>query len=480
MEKTKIPEENDAAKILIVDDEPLICNALSRLMKRNGFVPLVAYEEHSALEMLRIEIPDVVLLDFRMPSMNGMELMKKAKQLDPDLPVVMITAYADVHGAVDAMRAGAHDYLAKPFDHNEVIRIVHRAVSERKLKIKLKNLSAQLGDRLVLRKLMGHSEAVGKIIMDINKVAASDFSVIILGETGSGKELVAKAIHQASSRRDGPFVAIDCGAIPETLLESELFGYEKGAFTGAVKRKPGKFEICQNGTLLLDEMFNMSMAAQAKLLRVLQERKFNRIGGTQPVSMDVRLLVATNRDLEESSFANFRKDLFFRLNEFTIRIPPLRNRKEDIPYLANRFLKSTNLELQKNVRGFSEGAIDMLLSYDWPGNVRELRSLIRRAVLIADDLILEKHLEIKRSSRIENASENKKGVIEWKECSLKEIVRNKTLAVEREVLTEVLDYTDGNKAKAARLLKIDYKTIHNKLKSFGITPKGGKNGGSTE
>jgi two-component system nitrogen regulation response regulator GlnG len=275
-------------------------------------------------------------------------------------------------------------------------------------------------------------------------------------------------------------VAIDCGAIPETLLESELFGYEKGAFTGAVRQKPGKFEICQNGTLLLDEMFNMSMAAQAKLLRVLQERKINRIGGTQPVSMDVRLLVATNRDLEESSFANFRKDLFFRLCEFIIRIPPLRNRKEDIPYLANRFLKSTNLELQKNVKGFSEGAIDMLLSYDWPGNVRELRSLIRRAVLIADDLILEKHLEIKRSSRIENASENKKGVIEWKECSLKEIVRNKTLAVEREVLTEVLDYTDGNKAKAARLLKIDYKTIHNKLKSFGITPKGGKNGGSTE
>ncbi len=479
-EKTEPMETPDSAKILIVDDEPFICEILSRLMKKEGFVPVTAHDGDSAMEKLRLEVPNVLLLDFRMPGMNGMEVMKKAKRLDPDLPVVMITAYADIQGAVEAMREGAHDYLAKPFEHHEVIRIVRRAVSERELKTRLKDLSNQLEERFALRELMGPSEVVSKLIMDINRVATSDFSVIILGETGSGKELVARAVHHASPRRSGPFVAIDCGAIPESLLESELFGHEKGSFTGAVKQKPGKFEISQKGTLLLDEMFNMSMASQAKLLRVLQERKIYRVGGTQPIDVDVRLLVATNRDLEKCSSENFRKDLFFRLNEFTIRIPPLRQRKEDIPYLAKRFLTSTNLELQKNVRGFGDEAIDMLLAYDWPGNVRQLRSLIRRAVLMADDMVTEKHLDMKRLPRIETAPKVEKEYSAWQGRSLKEIVRDKTMAVEKEVLTRVLEETGGNKAKAARLLKIDYKTIHTKLKSLCISCDGGEDDGSTE
>jgi transcriptional regulator with GAF, ATPase, and Fis domain len=316
---------------------------------------------------------------------------------------------------------------------------------------------------------MGPSDAVARLISEVTRVAESDFSVIIVGETGSGKEVIAQAIHQSSLRSKEPFIPVDCGAIPETLLESELFGHEKGAFTDADRQKVGRFETAQGGTLFLDEISNTPLSSQAKLLRTLQEKKIYRVGGTKPIDVNVRLLVASNQDLYElADLGSFRKDLFYRLNEFSIKIPPLRKRKDDIPYLAKRFLDQANKELNKRVKGFSESALNLLFSYNWPGNVRQLRSVIRRGVLLAGEIVTEKDVEIKRVDVPGMAFTPKVEGAPWKNLSLKAIVQESVNAVEREVLAEVLKSTGGNKAKAARLLHIDYKTIHGKVKKFGI------------
>jgi two-component system nitrogen regulation response regulator GlnG len=464
-------------RILIVDDEKDICLLLARLMKSEGFEALVAYDGDTALKMVRLEEPDVLLADISMPGLNGLEVLKRVRELDPDLPVVMITAYAEIQGAVKAMKAGAHDYLAKPFNHNEVTRVVRRALAERELKCKLKYLADQFRESPSLSRLMGPSDTVARLISEVNRVAKSDFSVVIQGETGVGKELVAKAIHRASPRAAKPFVPVDCGAIPENLLENELFGHEKGAYTSAESLKPGKFETAKGGTLFLDEISNMPLTSQAKLLRALQDRKICRVGGTQPVEIDVRLLVASNQELEAAVAAGtFRQDLLYRLNEFTIQIPPLRGRKEDILYLAKRFLDITNIELNKNVRGISESAIEALLCCHWPGNVRQLRSTIRRAVLLAGEVITERDFDFHGECAPGPEMRHTSSLPEkpWESLSLKEIVQHSTLAVEREVLIKTLQYTGGNKAKAARMLQIDYKTMHNKVKQLSIFAKGGR------
>lgn len=456
--------------VLIVDDEPNICKILSRLVESEGFEALISHDGKSALEMIVSEMPDVLLVDFKMPEIDGMEVMKRAKEMDPDLAVVMITAYADIPRTVEAMKAGAHDYLAKPFEHHELIRVVRRALAERELKRKINKLSSQLQISCSFRKMMGPSDAIGRVISDVNRVAKSDFSVIIVGETGSGKELVARAIHNASTRSGNPFVPVDCGAIPETLLENELFGHEKGAFTGAQLQKRGKFEAAEGGTLFLDEVSSMPLGSQAKLLRVLQEKQIYRVGSTKPLKIDVRFLSASNKDLERAvESGSFRRDLYYRLNEFTVNIPPLRKRKEDIPYLAKRFLDTTNVQLNKNVKGFTESALEVLLTYHWPGNVRQFRSTIRRAVLLADNVISEKRLDIKKKPGPGLVPAPEVRTIPWEGLSLKQIVHSSTTAVERKVLSQVLRYTGGNKAKAARLLQIDYKTIHTKLKQLGIS-----------
>ncbi len=455
-------------QILITDDDKQICRILSDLLRREKLETLTAFDGETALSLVRSEYPDLLLVDMMLPGMDGMEVLRQAKELDPELPVVFITAHADARGAVKAVKAGAHDYLSKPFDNHEVIRVVHRALAERELKLKVRRLSSQVSN-VPLKGKMGPSDAVARLISEVNRVAESDFTIIIIGETGSGKEVVARAIHEASSRSKGPFIPVDCGAIPETLLESELFGHEKGAFTGAEMQKPGKFELANGGTLFLDEISNMPMGSQAKLLRVLQEKKVYRVGGTKPLSMNVRLLVASNQDLHELALSgSFRRDLFYRLNEFTIAIPPLRDRKEDIPYLAKRFLDQANMELNKQISGFSESALNVLFNYNWPGNVRQLRSIMRRAALLADDVITEKQLELKRVDVPGMAFTPKVQGTPWKNLSLKEILQQSITAVEREVLSEILKTTGGNKAKAARLLHIDYKTIHEKLKKLGI------------
>ena len=462
----------NGARVLIVDDDHDISLMLSALMKREGLASMVAPDGETALKMVPVSKPGMLLVDVKMPGIDGMEVLKRIKETDPELPVVLITAYAEIPASVAAMRAGAFDYLAKPFDHSEVIRVVRAALAERerRRRSQAENISADN----CLRVMMGPSDAVTRIIREVNRVAPSDFSVIIQGETGSGKELVARAIYQLSLRAGAPFIPLDCGAIPDTLIESELFGYQKGAFTGAVGPKAGKFEAAQGGTLFLDEIGNLPLSSQARLLRVLQEKAVLRLGANKPIKIDVRLLTASNQPLQglvESG--QLRKDLYFRLNEFAITIPPLRERKDDIPYLAKRFLDITNKELQKKVQGFSDYSLEALLSYNWPGNVRQLRSVIRRAVLLADDLITEKHLDIKRAPVPGLAFTPKIQGTPWKELSLREIVHHSVVTVEREVLMEVLKHTRGNKAKAARLLHIDYKTIHNKLKQLGIHQSGG-------
>jgi two-component system nitrogen regulation response regulator GlnG len=464
---------NKGKTILIVDDDRTVCQFLSRLAQGEGLVPTTAFEGETALAKVQAECPDVLLVDLRMPGMDGMEVMRRAKAFDEDLPVILITGNAEIKGAVAAMKAGAHDYLAKPFNDLEVKRVILRALSERELKRKLKNLSCEVQQSGSLREILGPSDAVGQLIADINHVAKSDFGVVILGETGAGKEVMARAIHQASLRADKPFVPVDCGAIPETLLEDELFGHEKGAFTSAVSKQGGKFEAAQAGTLFLDEISNMPLGSQAKLLRVLQEKSIYRIGSTKSINVDVRVLVASNQDLKILTDAGtFRRDLYFRLNEFTICIPPLRERRMDIIYLAKRFLDITNVELKKNVSDFSESAIEALLSHSWPGNVRQLRSTVRRAVLLADDIITDKHLDIVQlPNGLPGGGEARalepQGIPPG-DLPLKEIIRRSTMKLEREVLTQALRRTAGNKAKAARLLQIDYKTMHTKVKEYGI------------
>ena len=469
-----------AGRILIVDDEEGIRDNLARLLRREGLEPLVAAGGQAALDLIRRESPDVLLLDIRMPGLDGMEVLRQTKQLDGDLPVIMITSHGHVKGAVEALRAGAHDYLEKPFDHAEVIRSVHRALTDRGLRRTIRRLSERVREADALPDLMGPSEAVARISADVGRVARSDFAVLITGETGTGKELVARAIHQASPRTAAAFVAVDCGAIPETLFESELFGHEKGAFTGAERQKAGMFEAASGGSLFLDEIANMPLGCQAKLLRALQDKCVTRVGATKPVSVDIRLLAAANRDLEGAVAAGtFRRDLFFRLNEFAITIPALRERKQDIIFLAKRFLDLTNQELRKTVRGFSEAAVERLLAHDWPGNVRELRSTIRRAVLLADAVIDEGHLGLSRAPGLLGGLPGTSGG-PADGLPLREMVRRASIAVERATLLQVLKRTGGNKAKAARLLQIDYKTIYTKLKGYGITGQGGEEHGQEE
>ncbi len=466
------------SRVLIVDDEAAICKLLAHLFDQEGFQPIVAHDGKTALQQLRSAPPDTMILDLKLPDFDGMEILRQAKALCEDLPVVILTANAKIQGAVEAMRAAAFDYLPKPYDHQELVQVVRRAVAQRQPGLNIKQPASQPGASHELAQIMGPSEAIGRLIADVTLVAKSNFSVVIIGETGSGKEIIAQAIHARGPRAKGPFVPVDAGAIPETLFESELFGHEKGAFTGAAGRRAGRFEQATGGTLFLDEILNMPLVAQAKVLRALQEKSFCRVGGTEAIQTDVRVLAAGNQDLQaEVTAGRLRADLFYRLNEFTLRVPPLRERKEDLIFLAKRFLDSTNQELQKTVAGFSERAIQALLSHPWPGNVRQLRSTIRRAVLLAGEMVTEDHLDIFQDhsdilrriplpARLPMESGRSLGGL-----SLREIVTQSKSAVEREVLSRTLRQTGGNKAKAARLLQVDYKTVQTKIKQYGIGSK---------
>jgi DNA-binding NtrC family response regulator len=462
---------------LVVDDEPEIREILTQILETEGIRVISAPDGYLALQQIHFASPDAVLLDVRMPGLSGLDVLKRIRETDDDLPVVLVTAFADVHQAVEAGKQGAYDYLAKPFESSEVVWVTRRAVSEGQLKKKLKALSGRRVGTSSLIETMGPSDRIANLAADVHRVARSDFSVVIIGETGSGKELVAKAIHSDSARSEAPFIAVDCGAIPEPLLESELFGHEKGSFTGAEHQKPGKFELARGGTMFMDEVANLPLGSQAKFLRVLQDRLLYRVGGTKPVEVDIRLVTATNSDIQDLvSSGGFRSDLYYRLSEFTIFLPPLRERTEDIPYLAKRFLDSANIELKKTVSGFTQGAVHALMSYNWPGNVRQMRSVIRRAALVAKEEVTEGDLGIIPAQPARPVIQTNGA--SWSGASLGEIVQQAVRAVEVEVLTEMLRFTGGNKARAARLLKIDYKTIHAKVKKLGIQVKGSDDDGT--
>jgi two-component system nitrogen regulation response regulator GlnG len=391
------------------------------------------------------------------------------------VPVIMLTAYPAISDAVKAIKLGAADYLSKPFDHEALLRSLTRLItnpstpaanqSTKDLSVRHSEAPSPSG----LLREMGPSRHVQDLVAAVTRVAKTDFSVLVVGETGVGKELIVRAIHHASARVGGPFVPLDCGAISESLFENELFGHEKGSFTGATEKAAGKFEAANHGTLFLDEVSNLPASAQPKLLRALEQRAVCRLGASRPLAVDVRIVAATNVHPESLIAAgHFRLDLFYRLNEFVLRVPPLRERREDVPYLSKRFLSIAAAQLGKHIQGFSPEATELLANHSWPGNVRELLHVVRQAALVGGgEMIGARDLGICAAAPALINGQRP----QWKGLPLREVVRQHLVSLERQVLMEAMHSAAGNKAQAARMLKIDYKTIHQKLKEYGINPK---------
>lgn len=447
-------------KILIVDDEKLVRDVLRGNLAQSGFVPAEASDGMEAIRLFNIEKPDAVLLDIRMPGMDGITTLQKLKEISPEVPVIIITAHGDIPSAVNAIKLGAYDFISKPPDFEMLVLILKRAVEKVELERRLQKLDASIGTSLEWT--LGKSPAMGPVIKQISQVAGSDFSLIIQGETGTGKSLVARTIHNLSNRAGSLLVTVDIGAIPETLVESELFGHEKGAFTGADKKKKGFFEGAAGGTLFIDELQNMSQFVQAKLLRAVEEKKIYPLGSTRPELINVRIISATNADIREAvREKKFREDLFYRLGEFIISIPPLRERVEDITFLSQKFLTETADELDKPVRALSEESLALLKDYSWPGNVRELKNVIRRAVLVSQgEVILPEHIVFLIKDKSAGMSEERTAV-KGLPLSL--------LDIEKMAIKQALDLTNGNKTKAAAILQIDYSTLLRKIKQYSIS-----------
>ncbi len=456
-------------RVLITDDEKDVRRMLSVVLGSEGFDPLEAEDGQKALGIIRQGLADIMLLDLEMPDLTGLEVLRELRKLDRDFPIVMVTGFGSVEAAVEAGKYGIHGFLTKPFKNEEVVLAVHMALAS--LECRAESLcSLEFG--LPLREAMGPSAVIQEVLDQVELVAATNFTVILCGETGVGKEVIAHAIHQASPRCGGPFVAVDCGSIPPTLIESELFGHVKGAFTGADRLRVGNFEAAAGGTLFLDEINNLPLAMQAKLLRALQERRIHRVGSATPLQLDVRILAATNEDLSALVAAGrFRRDLFYRLNEFTIQVPSLRQRGQDVLFLAERFLEWTSVELKKDVHEITTLGKEMLLAYPWPGNVRELRNVIRRAVLLARTHVGPEQLGMAGVALPEE--EPPPGP--WAKLlssqkSFKDIVRQSISQAEHQILVQTLKQTGGNMKKAALILHLDYKTLRTKAKQYHIPP----------
>ncbi|HME96642.1 MAG TPA: sigma-54 dependent transcriptional regulator [Methylomirabilota bacterium] len=456
-------------KILVVDDEAEIRSLLGAILQNHGYEVVTAEDGDAALQQVQRERPDVILLDLSMPRMTGLAALPEIKRVDPEVPVIICTAHADLATAVRAMKLGAYDYLTKPFDVDLLALTVGRAVERGQLRSRIDELKRQ-GPDSSLAERMGGSAAIGQVIQQVARVAESSFTVLVQGETGTGKELVARAIHQQSPRRPAPFVAVDCGAIPETLVESELFGHERGAFTGAQAKRAGHFQLARGGTLFLDEIGNIPVATQAKLLRALEQREVLPLGSTRPVAVEARIIAATNSSLEDGVKASrFRADLYYRISEFTIALPPLRARREDIAHLAQRFLDEVSMELRRSVRRVADEAMDVLLRHDWPGNVRELRNVIRKAALLASDEVTVEHLPALGAPI--SAPARGAAAPAGEDLSLREAAELAATRAEREVIRRALETTKGNKSQAARMLRTDYTTLHAKMKRYGISAR---------
>ncbi len=434
---------------------------------------LQARSGEEGLSRFKEERPDLVLMDYCMPGRDGLEIAEEMKSFLPTASIIIITGYAEIKIAVKAMRMGAYDYITKPLNQDALLFSVRRALEKQDLEHEVAHLRKVLNGRVSLHQKMGNSDLIKKLVRNVEKVAPTSFTVLIEGESGSGKELVARAIHDLSQVKDGSFVAVDCGAIPDTLIESELFGYNKGAFTGAERDKPGYFELADGGTLFLDEVGNLSYNVQQSLLRVVQERMVQRLGGQKSVAISVRILAATNQCLSgDVESGKFRSDLFFRLNEFSIKIPSLRERTEDIPYLAKKFMDEAGRELGKECEGFSREILIALSQYSWPGNVRELRNVIRQAVLMCEENVLIGPGNLPFTYHSNSSNQGKGLQIPVPPCddqgSFKEVITGFKNVIEKRLIQDVMAETGGNKSETARRLKVDYKTLLRKLKLHEI------------
>src|SRR5688572_22482556 len=476
------------AKILVADDEQNLRRVLTALLRREGHDVVQAANGVEAID--RLADVDVVITDLRMPGADGMEVLRTASKNHPHVPVIMITAYGSVGQAVEAIKAGAFDYIEKPFEQDQIRAIVDKAVRQA-----IANQAApratlyapgEVGDNQAASRfgLVGTSGEMQSIYEVISKVADTPSTVLITGESGTGKELAAKALHENSSRKNGPFIKVNCAAIPKNLMESELFGYEKGAFTGATSSKPGRSELADGGTLFLDEIGEIPVEMQVKLLRAIQESEFERVGGLKTIKVDVRLITATNRDLEqEISRGNFREDLFYRLNVVPLQVPPLRKRTGDIPSLVQHIIKKFNERLKKSITGIADEALAALESHTWPGNIRELENVLERTILFCKgDRIERVDLQLVLAPSNQSggmapidAAPIDDDLDEHAEMSgsLKEVVRAETARVERELIVKALDETGGNVTQAARLLKISRKSLQMKMKEFGLRDREG-------
>jgi DNA-binding NtrC family response regulator len=443
---------------------------LRHALEAHGHAVLEARDEPEAIRELRQTRPVVVLTDLKLPVGDGFGVLRAAKELDPDLPVVVMTAYGSIQDAVAAMREGAMDFLAKPIEPDHLLLMVERAIAQRRMLTEYIVLKEELAERRGAPRIIGEDGKLRQVSQQLHRAAATDATVLLEGESGTGKELFARALHALSPRADGPFVAINCAAIPESLLESELFGYEKGAFTGAAQRKPGRFELAHRGTLFLDEIGDLPLALQAKILRALEEKQFERVGGTQSLHVDARVVAATNRNLKQRvSERQFREDLYFRLSVFPIQIPPLRERGDDVLILARHFVDKFCKDLNKKLLMLSPTALDDLTAYSWPGNVRELQNCIERAVILADgDSIHQRHLNLS----FRNAPSGQVQTDPWDQIDLSgtmtDAIRRVSGEVERRKIETALQEYGGNKAQAAHALQLGFKALMQKIKAYGI------------
>ena len=482
------------ARVLIVDDDHALLDGLPATLRlrMSGITVDTADSAIAALQRIATHDYDAIVTDIKMPGMDGLALLAEIRERWPDTPTLMITGHGEQELVLHALRGGAYDFIQKPIDRDYLVSSLRQAIDRgalnrkvreqrRGLEWRLNELEAIVEERTrklrdtknvaesAFKWLMDPCGQMQKIVEQIEQVADTPLTVLVEGETGTGKEVVSRAIHQLSARHKQPFIAVDCGAIPDTLIESELFGYERGAFTGALQRKAGQFQLAEGGTLFLDEIANLPLPTQVKLLRALQERQVQPLGGKQPVRVDARIIAASNVSLEsEARSGRFRLDLYYRLNEFNISLPPLRNR-DDILSLANKFLQEAGMELDRPCRTISEAAAQLLLSYHWPGNVRELRNIIRRAILLASDVIEPEHLSVIPIDR--SAAAVVPGEAALAGSSLREVSAAAVARAEDQAIQWALQTTGGNKSQAARLLRTDYKTLHLKIRQYGINAR---------
>jgi len=438
-------------KILIVDDDKIINFTISKLLKKDGYEIKSCFNGKSAIEQCLEFAPQLVMLDFKLPDMNGFQILENIKKIDKHIIVIMLTSFGDIKKAVTAIKMGAYDFFTKPFESKEILSVVRKALSVLNMdKPEFNNISG----------MMGKSNQLQMVLQNIERVADKDITVFLEGETGTGKELFARMIHHKSLRRDKPFVAVDCGAIPETLFESELFGHIKGAFTGAISNKKGKFEQANGGTLFLDEINNLPLDMQPKFLRTLQENEIQKLGNEKPQKIDVRIIAASNNNINiDVETGNFREDLFYRIHEFKINLPTLQQRREDIPVIANYFLKEINSNYDRNVTGFSTQALKLMENYSWPGNIRELNNVIKSAVLLADsDIIDAEHLILKNIRKGITANINETDFD----------LDNFTAKAEIDIIKKALQKAKFNKTEAAKLLGISRSQFYSKLEKYKI------------